>query len=231
MSRCPKHRQAVFWTSRIERCRGRRHSVDKAKYIRGNAKAPEEYARQANDHRLERKVQEIRVGVERRACELLRETKKSEGGRPSENPSSDTRGLPKPKTLAEHGIAYDQSALWQKLAAVPDDEFEAEVANPVAMPTAATIVVAHDARKTEPATEPEIPAYPRALSLWGHLKDSGREGLPGQDLNHICDKMPEHMGSTDRELAPIVACQAVPLPSSSCPLLAFQDAASGDNRR
>ena len=32
-----------------------------------------------------------------------------------------------PKTLADQGITKDQSADWQKMGEIPDDEFEAEV--------------------------------------------------------------------------------------------------------
>jgi hypothetical protein len=60
----------------------------------------------------------------------------------------------------------------KKVAEVPEDGFEADVANPVAIPTAASIVAAHEPRKAEPTTQAEEPADPRALSLWGHLKDS-----------------------------------------------------------
>lgn len=60
--------------------------------------------------------------AEKKAGQLLAEWEKNKGGRPGENPSVDTRG--KTKTLRELGISYDQSSQWQKLAAVPEEEFE-----------------------------------------------------------------------------------------------------------
>jgi len=103
-------------------------------------------------------VHEIRIRAERRAGQLLREDPKAKaapGNQYTGPVVPNDRSKPQPKTLAEHGITKDQSALWQKLAAVPEEVFEAEVANPVAMPTAATIVAAHEARGAEPVAEPE----------------------------------------------------------------------------
>jgi hypothetical protein len=61
-----------------------------------------------------------------RADELLKAMAmaKAKAGRPPNNRSYDTTDLSKPKTLAELGISKQQSADWQKLAAVPEREFE-----------------------------------------------------------------------------------------------------------
>jgi hypothetical protein len=125
------------------------------------AAALEAYARQANDMELERQVHDIRVRAERRTGELLREMPKATGGQPYQSKSatgsnqyqkaevqSSPTTAPKPRPLADLGISKDQSSLWQKLAEVPEDEFEAEVANPVSMPTAASIVSSTSANHT-----------------------------------------------------------------------------------
>lgn len=116
-----------------------------------------------NGHDLEREVHAIRVRAERRAGELLREVPKAKaapGNQYTGPVVPDDRSKSQPKTLAEHGITKDQSALWQKHAEVLEGEFEAEVANPVAMPTAANIVAPHESRKAGPA-EPKSPLTPK----------------------------------------------------------------------
>jgi hypothetical protein len=50
----------------------------------------------------------------------LRTTELNQGGRPSENPSHEGRGLP---TLADLGLSYNQSHRWQKIDLIPTDIF------------------------------------------------------------------------------------------------------------
>jgi hypothetical protein len=186
------------------------HSVDEAKDIRDKAAALEAYARQANDMSLERQVHEIRVRAERRAGELVKEMPKARGAegtgsnqyKKAELPSRGT-SAPKPKTLKDHGISYDQSALWQKLAEVPEEEFEEALASPVSLPTAAHIVAAHEARINPPG--PEVaPTDPHASWLWGRLRDLEREGVLDRDPVELCALMPKHMIATVQRLTPVV---------------------------
>jgi hypothetical protein len=71
---------------------------------------------------------EIRLRAERKAGELLAKMDKAKGsaqpgvGRSGRMPSDDTR------TLSGLGITYDQSSQWQRLAAVPQPQFEAPLA-------------------------------------------------------------------------------------------------------
>ncbi len=51
---------------------------------------------------------------------MLKKAEKNKGGEPV---VSADRGKA-PKTLADQGITKDQSADWQKMGEVPDDEFE-----------------------------------------------------------------------------------------------------------
>ncbi len=71
---------------------------------------------------------QIRLRAERKAGELLRDRGKPQGRRTDLVGSHDQ--VDGRKTLAELGISYDQSSQWQKLAAVPKDDFEAELAGP-----------------------------------------------------------------------------------------------------
>jgi len=107
------------------------HRVDEAKEFRDKAMALAVYARQAQDSEAERRCCEIRLRAERRAGALLREREMAKGGQPFQAIPRGARGV---ETLAELGISYDQSAQWQKVAAMPAPEFEAAVAA-VAMPT------------------------------------------------------------------------------------------------
>lgn len=176
------------------------HSVDEAKDIRDKAAALEAYARQAGDMSLERQVHEIRVRAERRAGELSAQLPKAQGHR-SDITSPAQRG--KSEILEKAGISSQRASEWEKLAAIPEEEFEAELTNPVSMPTAANIVAAHEARATPPPKE--TPVDDGALWLWGRLKDFDRMGLLARVPDEVCSGMPDHMVITVRELAPVVA--------------------------
>jgi len=97
---------------------------DEVKDIRDKNVALAEYARQAGDKALLRHATGIKVRAERKAGQMLAEMQKAKGGRPEL--TSDT-ALPvkgQPFTLAQIGIEKHQSSRWQKLAAVPETEFE-----------------------------------------------------------------------------------------------------------
>jgi len=102
--------------------------VDEVKDIHDKARAIEIYSRQAKNHKNERRAKNIRLRAERRCGELLREMKKAKGtilsGRTADGSvrrSHDETA----ETLSDHGISKSQSSRWQKLADVPEAEFEA----------------------------------------------------------------------------------------------------------
>ncbi len=76
--------------------------------------------------KLERQACEIRLRAERRAGQLLAEMDRAKAGQPRKERSDDTTILQPPK-LGDLGVSKDQSSQWQKLAKVPDDEFEEAV--------------------------------------------------------------------------------------------------------
>ncbi len=82
-------------------------------------------AKQANDFTLESDAAKARVRAERRCGQLLKETDFNKGGRKDEE-STGTTTEPV-KTLNEMGINKKQSSKWQKLADIPDEEFEEKV--------------------------------------------------------------------------------------------------------
>ncbi|MEQ9642523.1 MAG: hypothetical protein RIM84_21020 [Alphaproteobacteria bacterium] len=70
---------------------------------------------------------EIRLRAERKAGQLLVGMDKRNGGDAMRARSVATTELNVPPTLGDLGISRDQSSKWQKLAAVPEDDFEAMV--------------------------------------------------------------------------------------------------------
>ena len=170
------------------------YSVDEVKDIRDKARAIEVYAQQAHNTEAERQACEIRLRAERK-WGLLRESEVAPQGRPEK--TSDDVTFNSTRSLADLGVTRNQSSQWQKLAAIPEDEFEAALSGP-SKPTTNGIIAAH--------TEPKQGTCDRrALWLWGRLLDFEREGLLDADPNELTSTMLEHMQATTTEMAPRVA--------------------------
>jgi hypothetical protein len=173
------------------------HAVDEVKDIRDKAAALEMYMRQAQNTEAERLACEIRLRAERRCGELLKQREKDKGGRPAKNLSNHPTGLDEPKTLPELGISRDESSRWQKLADIPEEQFEAALSAPE-KPTTAGILRAN----TEPKPQPVDPA---ALWLWGRLCDFERDRLLGRIPREVLSTMTPSMLEDCMRLAPLVA--------------------------
>src|SRR5690606_32625761 len=104
-------------------------SVDEVKFIRDKHDAMRAAARIAKNRQLEVDAAEIRIRAERRLGEMIVQQKETvglnEGGRPKKT-GSDMEPVSKP-TLEQAGIDKKLSMRAQKLAAVPEDEFEEEL--------------------------------------------------------------------------------------------------------
>lgn len=107
-------------------------AIDEVKGLADKAAAMQAYGRMANDRTLEVDAAEIRIRAERRLGEMLVQQKADGGlsrGQLKQGPAlvnhEDGKQAPK---LADAGISYDLSSRAQKLAAVPEAEFEAELA-------------------------------------------------------------------------------------------------------
>lgn len=172
------------------------YEVDEVKDIRDKARAMEVYLRQAKNTEAERRACEIRLRAERKAGQLLAEKDKavSPGWNQYKGRSDDTTD--QPATLRDLGISKQQSSDWQRLAAVPEDRFEAALANPDEIPTTAGII--GKTRKQDPVEDD-------ALWLWGRLLDFERRGLLSRRFEDVCRTMVPHMRETVRELAPKVS--------------------------
>jgi hypothetical protein len=172
------------------------YEVDEVKDIRDQAIALEVYARQAKNTEAERKACEIRLRAERRAGELSRQI-------PHSNPGSRKKDLagavpPKSQVLRDAGVSEDQARQWEKLAAVPEPEFEAALADPTTKPTTAGIIRANEESKPNPVSA-------KALWLWGTLCDFKRDGLLAANPNEILSSMTPKMLDEVHTLAPRVA--------------------------
>jgi hypothetical protein len=171
------------------------------RHFRDKALAIEAYAKQANDYDLEHDAAAARVRAERKCGELLRDMEKAKGaadgtagpGRGNVVAACD-RVLDRPKTLSEMGITKDQSSKWQKLAAVPEDEFEEAVNSRQSKPSANNILKP----KQEPPPE-RMDAD--VLWWWGRLCDM-EKGRFAQPLSSVLADMTDAMRSDALRVIP-----------------------------
>jgi len=97
------------------------NSIDEVKLIKDKFEAIRAYARQSKDIELTNWASEIRLRAERKMGEMLTAQDMNKG---AATPSHGDSALP---TLAEVGITYSMSSRAQKIASVPEEEFEAVV--------------------------------------------------------------------------------------------------------
>ena len=112
-------------------------SIDEVKAIRDKAQALTLYAKQIGESlEMQNNIAEIKLRAERRAGEMLRETEKNKGtaGTGDANIGRGTGGtivLPPvddTPTLADMGISKGESSNRQKVAAIPEVQFERHIA-------------------------------------------------------------------------------------------------------
>jgi len=130
--------------------------------------------------KLERQACEIRLRAERRSGQLLAEMEKAKGTAGSgSNQHEVWSHRSTAPVLSDLGISKDQSSQWQKLAKVPDEEFEEAVR--AERPSTSGIIAA-----SAPRPEPKKNAVSdHALWLWGRLNDIERDGLLDENPNAL----------------------------------------------
>jgi hypothetical protein len=138
-------------------------AVDEIKDIRDKALAMERYAQQAMNVEAERQANEIRLRAERRFGELSVEIEKDVGGRPKKNSEHGDNSLTKERVLDRAGVSQQQASRWERLAKVPQDDFE-KALNGDAKPTTNGILRDHGMTKKRTAADNG------ALWLWGHMR-------------------------------------------------------------
>lgn len=180
--------------------------IDEVKEYRDQALAFEVYSRQAKNSEAERRACEIRLRAERKAGELLRKQEKAKGaagnprgrGAPIVRSDDPTTHLP---TLCDLGVSKQQSSDWQRLAEVPQEQFDTALADPDRKPTTAGIIAAGETEK-----HPErIPVSREAQWLWGRLKDFERNNLLSKNAVAVLQTMTPEMLDDVHRLAPQVA--------------------------
>lgn len=99
-------------------------SIDEIKSIRDKAEALRLYAKQAGEsHEVQNRIAEIKVRAERKGGELLAAMAEN-GGRQSQGGDRKSKSHDATLKLADLGISRTQSHRWQRIAAVPEDQFE-----------------------------------------------------------------------------------------------------------
>ena len=179
------------------------YEVDEVKGIRDRASALEHYYHQAHNVEAERQCCEIRIRAERKWRQLYNVGQKAKGTRgqlAGEGPGGRIIRPPgeDQKTLAELGVTRQQAADWAKLAAIPDDQFEAALATPGRKPT--TNIIINDAFPAKPK-----PVTTEALWLWGRLLDFERDGLLDKEPASVLETMTPEMLEDVLDMAPRVA--------------------------
>jgi len=175
------------------------YEVDEVKGWRDKARAIEMYSRQAKNHEAERQACEIRLRAERKCGKLLREREKAKGARGSGSNQHEVRShdTTAPR-LDDLGISKSQSSQWQRLADIPDEDFELALSGDE-RPTTNGIIARQVHRK-----DPVDLVDEKALWLWGRIKDFKRDGVLNEDPRAICHTMLPHMKETMQELLPLV---------------------------
>lgn len=137
-------------------------SLDEIKNLRDEAESLRHYCQAAGlGLVMQNRCAELKLRAERKAGELLGQMPKNPGGRSTSD------------TLSQVGIARHQSSRWQRIAHLPEDEFEGYIAETVEagreLTTAAALQRARAISAQDPAQRPAL-----------HLVPTGA-GLPGVD--------------------------------------------------
>lgn len=175
----------------LEKC----YRVDEVKDLRDKAIALEHYARQAQNVDAERKAIEIRIRAERRAGQLLAEMERKPTAGLKRGPSvqHERTDSEYAETKTEAKISDTQAHRWQQLAAMPREDFERKLQDPLIKPST-TGLIKPDKNDGQ--------ASDRALFLWGQLRDFERRGVLTNDVNEILDEMSDALRADVERLVP-----------------------------
>lgn len=132
------------------------HSVDEVKDIRDKAEAMRAYARQAKDDTLESYASKIKIRAERRAGQMLLDMEKAKGGQPYQATPT-TMGVV--ETLSDLDINYNQSSRWQKIADIPEPEFEKAIEGGGRVTTTAVLRLANDIANKKLKSATPVPVF------------------------------------------------------------------------
>ena len=181
------------------------YDVDEVKDIRDRAISLEHYAQQAMNVEAERKACEIRLRAERRAGELLKEKERAPVPNQTGKNKYEVTGQREPQPQSEYaeakaeaGISDTQAKRWQKLADVPEKEFESALKDPEKKPSTAGII---NIRK---ANGERTPMHPDALWVWGRLRDFEQKKITPEMSSKLLNEMTETQIIDVKRIAPFV---------------------------
>lgn len=174
--------------------------VDEVKDIADKAAALRLYYRQAGNREAEQQAANVRLRASRRIGELLAELARAQGTRNDFVQTSDKVRSPFADALFETGISRQDASRFQKLAEVPQDEFEQALATGPA--TTESIIAKAKVGKSYAVPPPRV--SDDALAVWGILRDFERSYLTA-DPSELLDGMTERMVEDVIRLAPLVA--------------------------
>lgn len=119
--------ELIVWNDAIKAIEEAR-TIDEIKDVRDKAEALRLYSKQAGETlEVQNAIAEIKIRAERKAGDLLDEMERSTVGDNQHTAGSNTVLLPNKPTLADIGITKTQSSRWQKVASMPEKEFEEHV--------------------------------------------------------------------------------------------------------
>jgi hypothetical protein len=183
------------------------YSLDEAKEIRSQAAALREYARQANNRDAERKAAEIRIRAERRVGSLTAAIEQAKRGpKPKSQSNQDGQLISaaeinspsKAEVLREAGISSRQASEWERLADIPDTQFEAALAQSEIPTTGGVIAAAAAPAATRAISKP-------AMKLWSWVKALKNEGYLDRDPDQLMKTMSGEMLDDMHTMAPKIA--------------------------
>lgn len=154
-------------------------TVDEVKDFRDKALAVEAYAKQANDMELEWDAARARVRAERKCGELLAQLEKARGGDRKSTSAPVEIDSEYKQACDRASISKDQASNYQKLAAVPEEEFEQAVELPGTKPN-----TTHILNKLKPQPEPKRMDQD-ALWFWGTLRDMRQRGIFDRSIEEL----------------------------------------------
>jgi hypothetical protein len=141
-------------------------NLDEAKEIRTRAMMLEVYGKQANNIEAEGLCINIRLRAERKVGEILNNTESQESTKGKNSTLLHTDAVLTPKQLArdQAGISRSLGDRCQRLADIPEDDFNEAINDPDSKPSRDGIL-----KKLRPVNE--IRGNPLAMDAWGMLTD------------------------------------------------------------
>jgi len=163
------------------------HKVDEVAEMRNQARAMEVYAKQAMNFEAERQAIEVRIRAERRAGQLLSGMERNQGAN-----NQYALGDNEPKhsefkqAKLDSGISDNQGKRWQKLADIPENEFESRI-NSSLMPSTSGLI-----RDNSQMPKADKPMDSEAIKLWGSLRDFNND-ISTDNLPYLLNELTDAM--------------------------------------